>query len=231
MQQLLLIKGRKKKTHPETFFLWSANPWKRHLSKDLPSSTMTNTVEETFRIITTTLRFVGLYPDKHNSLMKKIWKYTVYFLEVLLTILTLTTLLLERNLDTMVMNEMVIFFSEAAASCFKIIPFLIDSHKIKRCINYFGHRRFAPKHPEAAKIMDDCMGVCRRNIRVFFGIVGIAVCFWNLFPLIKEKYTLQVNIWLPYELSGFGVFLSTYLYIVASTNALYCLSLFLLSCF
>ncbi|XP_063914048.1 uncharacterized protein LOC135130575 [Zophobas morio] len=172
---------------------------------------MTNTIKECFSLTIITLRFVGLYPDNNEPLVRKIWAYTLYFLEVLLTILTLVNLILEDNLDTMVMNQMVIFLTETGSSCFKLLPFLINGHEIKHCINYFGHRRFAPKHPQAKKIMDDCIRVCKRNIRIFFGVVGVAAFFFNTFPLIREKYTLQVNIWVPYELSRDIVFIPTYI--------------------
>ena len=42
--------------------------------------------ERSQSLIIITLRFVGLYPDKNTSPMKKIWTYTLYFLDVLLTV-------------------------------------------------------------------------------------------------------------------------------------------------
>ncbi|XP_063906327.1 odorant receptor 22a-like [Zophobas morio] len=108
----------------------------------------------------------------------------------------------EKSSNSMETNAMVSFLAETVSFCFKLLPFLRNPERIRRCINFFGEEAFAPKTDQEQKILDECVWICRRNsIIYFYGILATAIC-WNFPVLFIEGRKLPFSLWLPYDPSS-----------------------------
>ncbi|XP_063919465.1 uncharacterized protein LOC135134659 [Zophobas morio] len=180
---------------------------------------MTNVIAESFHVVIFILKFCGLYHDGNRSVRLKIRTYVLYFSGVLTSILTVIKLILEENKDIMQINQMVIFFTVAASGYLKLVSFLIDAPRLKKCIEFFGntYKAVIIKNSEEKRILDDCLYVCRRNVNIYISVITFTGVCWNVIPLFDRKYRLPVNIWLPYEPTKRPVvFYVTYFYVVAA---------------
>ncbi|KAJ3641554.1 hypothetical protein Zmor_028057 [Zophobas morio] len=177
---------------------------------------MANAIRESFDLIIVTLRFVGLYPSDKNqpcvSVLKKIWMYVLYFSQVVLLLLVLANVIFKQYSDVMLFNQMVMFLSQGTATCLKVLPFLRNTHRMKKCIEYFGNSRFTPRSKEEREIMTECVGICRRNVRLYFVALLFTVTVWNFYPLVQKSGRLSVDMWLPCDLTQPLVYYLMYFY-------------------
>ncbi|XP_063913043.1 odorant receptor Or1-like [Zophobas morio] len=176
---------------------------------------MADKITESFSIVITIYRFLGLYPTRNQSKLRKIWVYGLYFSQVTTTILLFVNFVVEGHSDPATTNQMGIFFSEAVASCLKSVPFLRNGHRIKSCINYFGDPEFETKSNEEKKIVDECVGICRRNVKIYFVAVLVTVICWSSVPLFQKVRRLPIDVWLPYDLQNPVLYFLSYTFLLA----------------
>ena len=163
----------------------------------------------------------GLYPSENNSVFVKVRAYTLYFtLLVLATILTLVNLVLDKNSGTTQKNLMTVFVSETMFISFKVLPFLRYGEKIKNCINFFGHKDFAPKDFEERQITAECIRICRRNSTVYFYGIVMAEIVWNVPVIFSKEKKFPIYPWLPYDPTSTN--LIYYAMLVYTTSGGYC---------
>ncbi|XP_063919337.1 odorant receptor 43a-like [Zophobas morio] len=106
-------------------------------------------------------------------------------------------------------------------SCYvKFIPFLVNSSQIKKCIYFFGSKKFAPNNEQAERIVEDCVYVCRRNSKIYFSIFTLTVLSWNVTPIFEKEQKLAIDIWLPCDLTTRPVLFYT-LYIFCAAVIFY----------
>ncbi|KAJ3658557.1 hypothetical protein Zmor_010291 [Zophobas morio] len=161
---------------------------------------MTATIQQSFQISLNVLHIFGLYISEQNSTFLKVRGYTLYiFLLILGTFLIVINLIVEKNITGMQMNLMVTFAAETVSMWFKVYPFLRNAERIQKCINYFGQREFAPKDQEEKKIIDECIGICRRNCVAYFCSVVVTEIIWSLPLFFTKEKTFQIYLWLPYD--------------------------------
>ena len=176
---------------------------------------MTHSITDSFSLIITLFKHVGLYHDSNQSKFFKIWTYSSYFLTVLCIISVFINLVVEKNLDLMQINQMFVFLAEGTAGCLKILPFFVKGRRIKECIEFFGGDCFVPKHHEEKRITEDCFRVCKRNVKFYTVIVTFTATWWSVLPFFESKLRLPLSLWLPYNVrSGPVTFYATYLYTV-----------------
>lgn len=118
----------------------------------------------------------------------------------------------------MAMNQLVVFLAEAVASCFKTLSFLRNGHKIKKCIHYFETPDFAFQTPGEKKIVDECVRICERNVKIYFVALSVAVNSWFVLPIVEQSQKLPIDIWLPYEIDDPAVYYLSYVFVVAGTR-------------
>ncbi|KAJ3658568.1 hypothetical protein Zmor_010301 [Zophobas morio] len=161
---------------------------------------MLDIIQQSFKINLIVLKMFGLYPSENNSVFVKVRAYTLYFtLLVLATILTLVNLVLDKNSGTTQKNLMTVFVSETMFISFKVLPFLRYGEKIKNCINFFGHKDFAPKDFEEKQITAKCIRICRRNSTVYFYGIVMAEIVWNVPVIFSKEKKFPIYPWLPYD--------------------------------
>ena len=161
---------------------------------------MTSIITDSFHLTILILRCVGLYYNGKQSLAMKIWKYSVYLLSVVMVVLALFNLFVEENIDMLQLNQLVVFLAEASSGVVKILLFMKNGSRIKKCIHFFGDRRFEPKNEEEKRILDECVRLCRRNVKIIVGALAFTDVIWNILPLWNPASALPVKIWLPFEL-------------------------------
>ncbi|XP_063906583.1 odorant receptor 23a-like [Zophobas morio] len=103
------------------------------------------------------------------------------------------------NMET---NAMLTYASDSASFCFKLLPFLQNSEKIKKCINFFGKKNFAPKTDHEKQIIDECIWVCRRNSIVYFYGMLLVMIVWYFPVFFIKGRQLPLHLWLPYDPSS-----------------------------
>ena len=173
---------------------------------------MADIIESSFDIIIMIFKFIGLFPHKKQS---KILVLSLYFSKVMLAVLVLVNLVFLRNSDFIVMSKLALFFPVIASSCVRDVPFLMDGQRVRKCFSFFENSDFVPKSDEERKIMDECVRLCRRNVRFYFFSILITESFWNLLPLFERNRKMPIDIWLPYELTRAEVYYPTYIYVCA----------------
>ena len=146
---------------------------------------------------------MGLYSYGKSSMFLKVRAYTLYLvLLVLTTISIIMKTLTSRSPNNMEMNAMLIYISDCTSICFKLLPFLQNSENIKRCINFFEEKDFAPKTDHENKIIDECIRVCHRNSTLYFYSALMAVIGWNIPAFFAKGRKLPLRLWLPYDPSS-----------------------------
>ncbi|XP_063919463.1 odorant receptor 94b-like [Zophobas morio] len=176
---------------------------------------MTDIITDSFKTTLTIMRYIGLFYDEKQAKILKIWSLSLYLSVVLGTTLAFVGFLTQKTDDIMQINQMVVFLVSSAAICVKVLLFLVNGSRMKKCIEYFGDHRFAPKTNEEKIIIDDCHRVCKRNFRIYGSILFVADICWNILPFFEKKPRLPINIWLPYEITiKPAIFYTTYFYVV-----------------
>ena len=146
---------------------------------------------------------MGLYSNRKSSILLRLRAYTLYLLLLVLnTILIIAKTLTSKSSNNMETNAMLIYISDCASFCFKLLPFFQNSEKIKRCINFFGEKNFVPKTDYEKKIIDECIRVCHRISAFYFYSVLLTVIGWNIPALFAKGRKLPLRLWLPYDPSS-----------------------------
>ncbi|RZB39973.1 7tm 6 domain containing protein [Asbolus verrucosus] len=187
---------------------------------------MEDMVWKSFSINLKVMRILRLYPPEKSRGFYKVQAYIVYFLCIVLlpVLIILYILSLDEDLDLLKLNYTAIFLVETISFITKLLPFIISSHQIKKCINYFGcpyFRRMRYKDNQK-KIIAECTRICRRNSLVWVIGVGVGTICYNVQPLLWEGYKLPIDLWLPYDVTaGPEIYYLTYILssIIVSYNA------------
>ncbi|KAJ3658558.1 hypothetical protein Zmor_010291 [Zophobas morio] len=178
---------------------------------------MSNIIKESFNIDLNVLSIFGLYITGNNSAFFKVRAYALYFfLLVMGTILILTNLILKNNISGMQMNLMVTYVVETMSIWFKVLPFIRNGERIKKCIDFFGQSDFAPRDTQEQEIIDECVAICRRNCTAYFCGIIITVILWNVPVYFGKEKTFPVQLWLPYDpISSSLIYYGTLFYATA----------------
>ncbi|XP_063906833.1 uncharacterized protein LOC135125277 [Zophobas morio] len=184
---------------------------------------MVNIIEKSFGLNLKLLNIMGLYSHGKSSITLRIRAYTLYFVFlVLASVLIIVKTLMARSSNNVETNAMLIYVSDSTSFCFKLLPFLQNSDRMKRCINFFGQKKFAPKTDYERRILDECVWVCRRNSIVFFYGLLLTIIGWTVPMLFVKGRKLPLMLWLPYDPSSTAVnYYFTFVYIVAVIATVY----------
>ncbi|XP_044258924.1 odorant receptor 94b-like [Tribolium madens] len=153
-------------------------------------------VNHSFKLHVKVLTLIGLYPPKNHSILYSI--YSIFlFLAVFVPVLVLglpNFFFIEDvtsiDFSDFVTVGIIVYF-------FKIMPFLTSITKIQNCINYFDTFKYRVKSEE--KIIEDCVGSCRRNTNVF--LIGCCVSYLGFVAQVllrEEPEKLPLKLWLPF---------------------------------
>ncbi|XP_063905039.1 uncharacterized protein LOC135124071 [Zophobas morio] len=135
------------------------------------------------------------------------------------TILILANVILKNNINGMQNNLMVTYVVETMAMWFKVLPFIRNGEKIKKCINFFGQRDFAPKDAHEQEIKDECVAICRRNCTAYFYGIMVTEIVWNVPVYFGKERTFPVQLWLPYDpISSSLIYYVTLFYAAAALS-------------
>lgn len=154
-------------------------------------------VSDSFKLNVTLLTLIGLYPPKKPSMLHKLYATILYSLAFLppLVLGTLHFFFMDDfndiDFSDFVMIGMISY-------TFKLMPFVTNSSKVKKCINYFDILNYKVFKSEE-KILKACIGSCRRNTNVFF--VGCCLSLFGFVAqaLLRENpHQLPVKVWFPF---------------------------------
>ncbi|KAJ3649486.1 hypothetical protein Zmor_021226 [Zophobas morio] len=158
---------------------------------------MTDIITRSFHVNITVLKFVGLYDRNRRGIVYKIGTYFLYFLTIVLTILIVVKLFVGENDDFDQWSRSLMYLNTSTSCHLKFIPLMVNGPRIKKCINFFGNKRFAPKNNQEKKIIEDCVYICKRNFFIYVSLVILLEFSWSIMPLLDEKQKLPADIWLP----------------------------------
>ncbi|KAJ3658579.1 hypothetical protein Zmor_010311 [Zophobas morio] len=179
---------------------------------------MVNLITKSFSLNLKLLKIMGLYSFGNTSILLKVRAYVLYFvLLVVTTGLIFFKTVTEKSANNMETNAMVAYVAESGSFCFKLVPFLRNGERIRRCINFFGQEMFAPKTDYERNILKECIWVCRRNSIVYFYGILVTLIGWNSPVLFVKGRKLQLRLWLPYDPSTTVLrYYSTFFFITAA---------------
>jgi hypothetical protein len=130
--------------------------------------------------------------------------------------LTILNFIVEEHLDILQLNNTATFLSETICWIIKLLPFLTNGQRIKKCINYFGDTYFKAMlcgDTERKNIINNSIEVCRRNSLVFLvGVIGGLASF-IIKPLFLNSQRLPLNMWLPFRTSENWIYIAVYLFL------------------
>ncbi|KYB29103.1 Odorant receptor 33a-like protein [Tribolium castaneum] len=146
----------------------------------------------------------------------------VFFI-ILVPTLTIYNYIIQENFDILQFNYTATFLAETVSWIAKLLPFITNANRMKKCITYFGTRYFEEmlQRYTSAKIMKECISVCRRNSTVFlYGVICGMTSFITK-PLFWKGYQLPLDMWLPFDAtSGPGIYYTTYSFLAIAIS--YC---------
>jgi hypothetical protein len=162
---------------------------------------MEDVVKRSFYINLKVLRILGLYvPDKSTYL------YKLYGCVLLICSLVPDPLFgfiyLARSKESDIMMQAGFnLFLLVAMACFvpKLLPFIVNSGKMKRCIHYMETSIIINLNSEQKKIVDDCIRISRRNSIFFFVCVTLDSTTWTSRSLFLQNGELPMEVWLPFD--------------------------------
>ena len=148
---------------------------------------MTDIITDSFKTTLTIMRYIGLFYDEKQAKILKIWSLSLYLSVVLGTTLAFVGFLTQKTDDIMQINQMVVFLVSSAAICVKVLLFLVNGSRMKKCIEYFGDHRFAPKTNEEKIIIDDCHRTIVNEILGYTAAYCLLLIFAGTFCLSLRR--------------------------------------------
>ncbi|XP_063911601.1 putative odorant receptor 92a [Zophobas morio] len=109
-----------------------------------------------------------------------------------------------------------IFYNDPVqTTCFitKFLPFLLDGQRMKNCIFYLENAAFQTSRNNHTTIINECIGICRRNSLVFFAGSVVAASVWATKPLLWKRRDFPVNVWLPFDAKA-NIFIFSFTYLI-----------------
>lgn len=179
---------------------------------------MDNTIQKSFGIILKILKFFGIYCHGEKTKLLTLWMYVSYFYYLTFVLLCLIQGIF-GNIPDMQKNQIWLASSECVSGSLKIIPFLKNSKRITKCIDYFSDKKFEAEHTYGHMVLDNCVTICRRNIKIYLIVESCVVVFWYSRALFKGYYTLPLDIWLPFEITNFVVYAFVWIYSVLGNKS------------
>ncbi|RZB40832.1 7tm 6 domain containing protein, partial [Asbolus verrucosus] len=144
-------------------------------------------IEESFGINLRVMKACCLYPPLTHGRWYKIKAYLMHLCFVMpVPTLGILYLLLKEDLDMERVNYNAGFLAQTTCFTTKLLPFIKEGHRIRKCIDYFNSSSFAVLNEKQKKIMDQCVKVCRRNTFIFLICVGGGVTSWATKPFFWE---------------------------------------------
>ncbi|XP_063912010.1 odorant receptor Or1-like [Zophobas morio] len=166
---------------------------------------MTQLVRKLFSLNLSVMRLFGFYPTKNYKNIYRVYAYTVYIFFVVPTpILTSLYLLFGENVDLALVAQNAFSIGETGCFVFKLLQFIRNSDKIRRCIYMVESPIFTNYVKTQEQIMDDCVHVSAS---------------WAVVPLFGKEYRLPLDIWLPYDVTRGGLpYILSYIFLVSGVS-------------
>ncbi|RZC33419.1 7tm 6 domain containing protein, partial [Asbolus verrucosus] len=141
--------------------------------------------------------------------------YTMYFTFVVtVSLLGIVYIAIDENPDISQLNYTAAYLAQTVSFFSKLLPFIRNGNRIKKCINYFGAPCFQPHKSELKRIIRKCKKICRRNSMAYCIGIAFAAVVWNVKPVFKEGDKLPLDIWLPFDATCHPtVFWITYIFL------------------
>nr|XP_015839876.1 PREDICTED: odorant receptor 94b-like [Tribolium castaneum] len=170
------------------------------------------------------MQILRLYPSQRYTRLHQLQACIMYvFFIILVPTLTIYNYIIQENFDILQFNYTATFLAETVSWIAKLLPFITNANRMKKCITYFGTRYFEEmlQRYTSAKIMKECISVCRRNSTVFlYGVICGMTSFITK-PLFWKGYQLPLDMWLPFDAtSGPGIYYTTYSFLAIAIS--YC---------
>ncbi|KAJ3656604.1 hypothetical protein Zmor_015671 [Zophobas morio] len=181
---------------------------------------MTQLVRKLFSLNLSVMRLFGFYPTKNYKNIYRVYAYTVYIFFVVPTpILTSLYLLFGENVDLALVAQNAFSIGETGCFVFKLLQFIRNSDKIRRCIYMVESPIFTNYVKTQEQIMDDCVHVCTRNSNFFQFFCILTAASWAAVPLFGKEYRLPLDIWLPYDVTRGGLpYILSYIFLVSGVS-------------
>ena len=157
---------------------------------------MENQNTKSFKINIKLMQILRWYPVKRRSRFFGLQGFVLYIVFLVVAVsITLTNIIVERSYD----NMQIIYVSETLSYCFKLLPFLRNGRRIRKCVNFFSGSNFAPKDATEEKIAETSVRLCKIVSLVYLVGCMCAEVLYFLPSLISKGYNLPMRVWLPYD--------------------------------
>ncbi|KAK9884865.1 hypothetical protein WA026_009087 [Henosepilachna vigintioctopunctata] len=137
-----------------------------------------------------------------NNSVYKIYSYILYFLTTwIFPVLIVSTIFVEENVDLILLTDMMFLLPQMWILSVKIFPFLKKNVEIRAMLELIQDEHFKSELPEHKKIVERCVGECKKMFLFFIVCSIMAWVLWAGKPLYAKEKLLPMNILLPFELT------------------------------
>ncbi|RZB40845.1 7tm 6 domain containing protein, partial [Asbolus verrucosus] len=180
---------------------------------------MRDIIAQSFSINLNVMRILGLYPPETYKYLYKVCSYITYSIfVVLVSLLAILYVIFDEQHDILQLNLTGIYLAETVSFITKLLPFIRNGSRIKKCINYFGAPYFLPYLNKHKEIIDKCNNICRRNSMAYFTGVLLGEITWNIKPLLMKGNRFPIGIWLPFDAAAdTRIYWTTYIFLAAAS--------------
>jgi hypothetical protein len=175
---------------------------------------MKEVIQKSFHLNLTVMKIIGLYSSSKYPRIYKMYAYVIYVLAMMpSTIFGLFHFILSEDNSAINYSDFVmvgmIFYAP------KLLPFVINGEKIKKCIHYFDASHYTVRRPEHKNIIEECVHSCQRNSRVFFvGCIAGLIGFICQIFIRENIHQLPLNIWLPPSIEKNPIFYYSFYFLL-----------------
>ncbi|XP_063912022.1 odorant receptor Or1-like [Zophobas morio] len=143
---------------------------------------MTTIIWQSFSINIYIMRAFGLYPPEKPTRKSRILNF-----------------IFGEEIDQMRIGDNGFLVAETACQITKLMPFVMNGSRIKRCIHYLEDFSFEVKE-DKEKFLEKWVKTCQRNSKVFLGSIIAGNVSWAVKPFLVQERQLPVDVWLPFNL-------------------------------
>ncbi|KAJ3666961.1 hypothetical protein Zmor_002379 [Zophobas morio] len=155
---------------------------------------------QSFSINIHIMRAFGLYPPEKPTRISWLRSLLLYFAFAYpVPVLGSLNFIFGEEIDQMRFGENAFQVAQLACQIAKLMPFILNGRRIKKCIHYLEDPLFEVKG-DNEKILEKWVHTCQRNTKVFLGSIIAGNVSWAVKPFLLQNGQLSVDVWLPYNL-------------------------------
>ncbi|RZC41684.1 7tm 6 domain containing protein [Asbolus verrucosus] len=180
---------------------------------------MEKLAKKSFSINLKVMTALHLYSSKTTRL-HKVCALIIYFLfSFHVPLLGSLYFLLEKDINIERVSDNAFVLAEVVSCFFKLLPFITNGNKIRRCIHHLEAPVFQVFNNQQQAIVNTCIDTCRRNSRIFFVLLLSGYTLWSIKPLLLGDHRWPIDVWLPVNVNNKTIsFYFVYFYLIVGVG-------------